>query len=249
MPAYRTLIVDDNSSQQQLLQDQLAAHRDLHLCAVCSNADEAAVAILNHQPHLVFLDVEMPGKTGFQLLESLGEISFQVIITTGFAQYAIDACNRAALYFLLKPVQEDELTAALDRFRLRQHETDQISVRHLIENLKYEGTGRQKIGLPTADGLLYVPMADIVRCEVKGNFTIFQMVDKSDHIVSRTLKECEKTLHPPHFVRIHQSHLINCSSIKRYIKGDGGEVEMEGGLHLPVSRAHKDDLLEAMRKI
>ncbi|MDZ4750685.1 MAG: LytTR family DNA-binding domain-containing protein [Flavobacteriales bacterium] len=251
MQRYNVIIVDDEKHPRELLADLLVTHfPEIEIRAHCTSADEATKAIEIHSPELVFLDVEMPGKTGFQLLEALPEISFEIIFTTSYSKYAVDAFKVSALDYLLKPVEINELREAIGKFkaRLALHHSHQ-QIENLLMNIRSTNDDTQKIALPTSNGYLFVRIADIVRCMSQNVYAIFHLADKSQVVVSRTLKECEDMLQRFGFQRIHQSHLINMRYVKRYIKGEGGEVEMEDNTRLDVSRRKKEEFLEAMQRL
>ncbi len=251
MPRFRTLIVDDEKHPREWLTELLTTHfPEIELAAICTSAEEGVQAIAAHAPQLVFLDVEMPGMTGFQLLQSLPAISFETIFTTSYSKYAVDAFKVSALDYLLKPIDLDALREAIEKFEARvvlNHSKQHIE--NLLSNMRSTSSETQKIALPTSNGFLFVRIADILRCESQNALTIFYMADKNQVVVSRTMKECEEMLRSSSFQRIHQSHLIHLRYLKRYIKGDGGEVEMEDGTRLEVSRRLKADFLEAMKRV
>jgi two-component system LytT family response regulator len=254
MSGLTAIIVDDEAHQQEYLTALLQRFADeVTLAAICSNAEEALKAIACHQPDLVFLDVEMPGTSGFELLGQLDVIPFEVVFTTAYSKYALDAFRVAAVDFLLKPVDPALLAATLtrvkERIATRKTSAGEAMLRNLLTNLQTTDITRQNIALPVSSGLVMVRLADIIRCQVQGNYTVFFMADGSQHVVSRTITECETTLQPPHFVRIHQSHLVNTGFIRKYLKGDGGEVELDGGLRLPVSRRLKDELVRLIPRL
>ncbi len=250
MKKYKTLIVDDSKAQQELLAELISTHSDIEICGTCSSSDEALKAIVLHNPELIFLDVEMPGKSGFELLQSISKISFHVIFTTAYAKYAVDAFKVAALDFLLKPVSHEAMNDALTKYRSRTtSENAAAQINNLLENLRNSETETQKLALPTSNGYIFVRIGDIIRCQGQDNYTTFFLVDKNQIVVSRTMKDCEEMLSSYQFQRIHQSHLIHMKYLKRYVKGDGGEVELDDGTRLEVSRRKKEDFLEALRRI
>ena len=247
---YNAIIVDDEQHPRDLLNAILKEkYPFVNISATCNGPDQALEAIQTHSPEIVFLDVEMPGKSGFEMLASLPAIHFDIIFTTSYSKYALQAIKFSALDYLLKPIDETQLGLALDKFREKRSLTETtIRIENLLQNLQTAEQSNQKIALPTSNGYLFVRVSDIVRCESQNTYTTFFLSDKNQIVVSRTLKDCEEMLGEYRFQRIHQSHLINMSFLKRYIKGDGGEVIMEDGTRLDVSRRKKEDFLEAIGK-
>ena len=242
------IIIDDEVAQREMLSKKLKANfPDLNIAALCASAEEGMVAIAKHSPHLVFLDVEMPGMTGFELLESLREIRFSVIFTTSHAAYAVRAFRVAAVDFLLKPYPDEELLAAVDRFIKNQTPQDNTHITTLIANR--QDSANTKIALPTASGYIFVRLQDVIRLESQNTYTTFFMKDKNQIVVSRTLKECEEMLNESGFLRVHQSHMINLSHIRKFTRGEGGTVEMDDGSTVEVSRRKKEEFLEALKRL
>lgn len=246
---YKTLIVDDEPAPRDLLTRLVKNHADIHIEEICSNTASAQLALSKHQPDLIFLDVEMPGQSGIEWLQKLGDPPCEVIFTTSYSQYAVDAFRLAALDFLLKPIDEDQLSSALQRFRHRRETSQNHNLLFLLENLRMSNPTEFKIALPTSNGFIYVKIQDIVSFSSVSNYVVVNLIDKRQIVISRSLKECEEILTGKGFQRIHQSHLINLTHLKRYIRGDGGEVEMEDGNLLEVSRRMKEGLMEVIKKL
>jgi two-component system LytT family response regulator len=175
---------------------------------------------------------------------------FEVIFTTSYAKYAIDAIRFSALDYLLKPIDPSLLRVSIDRLRSRQIQSQNtLQIENLLKNIRSLELESQKIALPTSGGFVFVRISDIIRCESENVYTTFFLVDKNQIVVSRSMKDCEDMLQLYRFHRIHQSHLINMRYIKRYKKGEGGEVEMEDGSVLEVSRRKKDEFLQLLNKL
>jgi len=245
------LIVDDEKHQQERLTKLLKNEfPEYTLLATCSSADEGAKKIMELKPQLVFLDVVMPPKTGFDLLNDLPERNFEVIFTTSYEEYAIDAFKVSAVDYLLKPFGIDELRTGLKKFESKisgKHSLDHLGL--LLENLRTNSVEKTRVALPTFTGFVFVPVADIIRCEADDNYTNFYFADKSTLLISKTLKDCEALLSPYNFFRIHHSHLINMRYVKEFIKGKGGSVKMTDGATLEVSVKKKDDFLKTFRRV
>jgi two-component system LytT family response regulator len=153
----------------------------------------------------------------------------------------------AAIDYLLKPLVESELVQALEKFRNKMQKNSNFDhVQELLDNLS-KSNQKKRVALPTLSGYLFVPIQEIIRCESDNTYTTFYLIDKKTIIVSKTLKECEMMLLEQGFYRIHNSHLINLAYVKEYIKGEGGQVKMEDGSYVDVSRRRKDEFLKTIR--
>jgi two-component system, LytTR family, response regulator len=244
------IIVDDEPAQREQLSKRIVSHfPQLNIAAVCSDAQEAMIAIARFSPDLVFLDVEMPGMSGFQMLESIKEIRFSVIFTTSHADYAVQAFRVAAIDFLLKPYHDEDFQIAVNRFLNQHHKPEANHLQQLLSNLSQADKNNRKIALPTSNGFVFIRIGDIVRLESQNTYTTFFMSDKNQFVVSRTLKDCEEILAPEGLLRVHQSHMVNPDHIKKYFKGEGGTIEMLDGSMVEVSRRKKEEFLEALKRL
>ncbi|MDZ4824517.1 MAG: LytTR family DNA-binding domain-containing protein [Flavobacteriales bacterium] len=248
---YRTIIVDDEQAQQKLMQKMLQTASPLYeVVTVCSGVKEAAEQIPARSPDLVFLDVNMPPYTAFDLLEMLPKIDFEIIFCTAFADYAVKAFKVAAVDYLLKPFGKDELEQALrkfeEKYKLRR---PQPHMNSLLKNVRGNLTDEKTIALPTPLGYEFVTTPEIIYCESVKNFTNFFLTSGQQLVVSRSSKECDELLKDFGFVRIHQQYIINPRHIKTYVKGDGGKVELANGKKLEVSRYKKKEFLDLFRKL
>jgi two-component system LytT family response regulator len=242
------IIVDDEDAPRNDLASRLRLHfPNLHIAAECHSAEEATLAIARHAPNLVFLDVEMPGMNGFEFLESLKEIRFSVIFTTSHAAHAVRAFRVAAVDFLLKPFSTEDLQAAVNRFmqHIEGHQNKHLDV--LLKNLT--GSENTKIALPTSSGYLFADVREIIRLESQNTYTTFFMKDKNQIVVSRTMKDCEEMMVEYGFIRVHQSHMINLTHIKKFTRGEGGIAEMIDGSTVEISRRKKEEFLEALKRL
>lgn len=244
----KAVLIDDERNALEMLEWQLHTYcPEILVCAICQNAEKGIEAINQHKPQLVFLDVEMPKKNGFELLKSFPELFFDVIFTTAYSQFAQKAFRFAALDFLLKPVDADDLVAAVKRYEKKQIQNnfkEQLDV--LIQQYTRPSGLPDKISLATQQAIHFVTPLNIVYCESDSNYTIVYFNDKSKLVVSRTLKEIEEVLIPYNFFRIHHSYIINLRQVSRYVKADGGSIEMSGGSQLPVSRQRKEELMRVL---
>jgi two-component system LytT family response regulator len=239
------ILIDDDARCIKALKDVLTdSNYAIKILAECASADEAIAAISRYKPDLVFLDVEMPGKTGFDLLHDLETIDFDIIFTTAYEQYAIQAIRASALDFLLKPVTLNDVDAALRRYELKKNSAQTIAqVKVLLENYGLPKNANKTIAVPTNNGIEFIRTNQIIRLESDSNYTTFFLHNNTKLVVAKTLKEMEELLPEPLFYRVHHSHLINTSYVKRYQKSDGGMLIMEDKSEVPVSRQRKDELL------
>jgi len=248
---FSCIIVDDEKPQQEILSSMLAkSFPEYKLECICSSVDEGIKKIKNIKPNLVFLDVQMPPKTGFDLLTEIGQINFEVIFTTSFEHFAIKAFKFSAIDYLLKPFSEEDLAIALRKFEAKNAVQNSLkNVQNLLSNINLNTSDKARIALPTMTGFVFAQVNDIIRCESDNNYTTFYFEDKTHLMVSKTLKDCEELLQEYNFFRVHASHLINLKFIKEYIKGDGGQVKMMDGSYVDVSRRKKDEFLQRLNKL
>lgn len=240
------VLIDDENNALEVLEWQLQTFcPEVAIVTSCNSAIAGIDAITKHQPNLVFLDVEMPGHNGFDVVRAFPNPTFQVIFTTAYDQFAIKAIKFAAFDFLLKPIDSGELKEAVERFT-KQIQTPSMQNYERLEQAYYHDL--QKISLPTSEGLTFIAPNDIIRCESSSNYTRIFFTDKKQMLISKTLKEVEQLLKAASFFRIHHSHLINLKHVSKYIKTDGGMVEMIDGSHVIISRQKKDDFLLLMLK-
>ena len=240
------LIVDDEKHCSDNLVWLLNKYcPEVDVRAICTTVDAALETIRIRRPGLIFLDVEMPDKSGFDLLESLSDIQFHIIFTTAFNQYALRAIKFGALDYLMKPVDKDELRLAVDKF-IKQEK--QISLNQLTALLshtrKTNDFSFQKIAFPTLHSYELVHLNDILVCESSSNYTNVRLTNGKTILVSKTLKEIEELLNMAPFFRVHNSWLVNLQYAIRYIKGDGGYLVLNNEMTIPVSRNKREDLLK-----
>jgi two-component system LytT family response regulator len=247
----RTLIVEDEVNSQQLMKEFLAEYCEgVEVVAIAGGVAEALAALDAHKPDLVLLDIELPDGDGFQVLEKTQQRGFDVIFTTAYDQYAMRAFKFSAADYLLKPVDIEELQAAVKRVAEKRaaapKDDEQPRWEALLQNIRQVSQPFKRIVLPTTNGFTVVNPEDIIRCESDRNYTFIFLADGRRILVSRTIKEYEEMLEPFNFFRIHQSHLINLAFLKNYIRGRGGYVELSDGTHIDVSARRKADFLRRM---
>jgi two-component system, LytTR family, response regulator len=240
----RSIIVDDELKSRESLKILLEDFcEDVEVKALCQNVEEAVAAIERYDPQIVFLDIQMQRETGFDLLAQLKKTDFEIIFTTAYSEYAIKAFKFSAIDYLLKPIDIGELKRAVEKVEKKLSGNIATRLERLIENLKPPSPQSYKVALPTADGLVFVKIEDIIYCEASSNYTNIYTLDGKKHIVSRTLKEYEDLLEDHNFFRVHNSHLINLSCIKKYVRGEGGYVIMVNDVSLDVAKRKKDAFL------
>lgn len=241
----KAVIVDDEKTAREILSNYVQKYcTDVQIIGEAESVPVATELIRKLKPDLVFLDVEMPFGNAFDLLQELHDESFETIFVTAYSNYAIKALNCSAAYYLLKPVDIDELVAAVDKVKQKKLSQDSFSsTKILVENLQTIGAQHQKVVLPLMEGFEIVQAGDIIRCEANDNFTLFHLLDQRKILICRTLKFYESALSEVGFVRIHKSHLINVQHLRKYIKGKGGQVVMSDGSVVDVSPNKKDELM------
>ena len=239
------IIIDDEKHCTDNLQWQLQHYcPEVEIKAICNNGETGLREIYRHRPQMIFLDVEMPGMSGFEMLEELSEINFDIIFTTAFNQYAIRAIKFGALDYLVKPVDKDELRAVFDTSLKRTQRDVSKQLNALLTHIKKSNDiSFQKIALPTLHSYELVALTNIMICESSSNYTKIHLNNGQPMLIARTLKEVEELLDMPPFLRIHNSYLVNLQYAIRYIKGEGGSIVLANDVTLPVSRNRKEELL------
>lgn len=244
---YKTLIIDDESKARNALKNLLATHcQQIMVVGEADNVSAGVKAIHEFSPDLVFLDVQMPDGTGFDLLQQIGDVKFKVIFASAYDKFAIQAFRFSALDYLQKPVEPEKLIDACSRLETSDERYEELNKK--LEVLLSNKNSFEKITLPTLDGIIFVKIKEIIRCESDNNYTQFFLINKRKILVSKTLKDYDEMLTPFNFFRIHKSHLINLAFLERYKKGEGGSVIMEDGAELEVSRRRKEDFMNALQR-
>jgi len=246
----RTILVDDEprglNSLQKLLQMNCP---DVNIVATSSNVDDAIEKIKQLQPDLVFLDIAMPVKDGFELLKEIKEISFEVIFVTAHNQFMIEAFHFSAIDYLLKPVDEDLLMEAVKRARKRiEEKAGSRNIETFLHNVKQtRSSGNMKLCIPSLKGFQVVELDDILYAEASGNYTNFYFQSQHSVCTSKPIHEYEELLADSGFVRIHKSYLVNLLHIKEYLRGEGGSVILSNGAEIEVARRKKEPFLDKMK--
>jgi two-component system LytT family response regulator len=236
----KAVILDDEERGSSLLSRKLESFEDeLEIAAVFNDPYKALSKIVDIQPDVLFLDVEMPGLNGFQFLEKLGSFNFQVVFTTAYDTYTLEALRLSAVDYLLKPIDEEELHTAIFRLKKRFSAYDK-------PGKDAEKLSRNRLALPTAEGVYLIDKANIVRVEAMSNYSTFYLNDHKKIVVSKTLKEYENVLTEAFFLRINRSVIVNLDYIVKYRKGDGGTLEMSDGTEIEVSASRKEALVDKL---
>lgn len=244
----KSIIIDDEISNQENLQQLLQVYApDVQICAQADDVDSGLKAILQHRPQLVFLDIQLHHQSGVDLLKQLGEIDFEIIFVTAYNQYGIQAVKFAALDYLMKPIDIDELKDAIGKARkaiAQKQKNERLG--YLLEYLKDDNQTKPRIALPLFGETRYVNIHDIVRCEADNTYTHFALQNGEQIIVSKTLKEYADMLAGYGFLRSHQSHLVNATFIKSWLREDGGSLLLTNGTKIPVSKLNREKLKEVL---
>lgn len=248
----RTIIIDDEESCINRLEGLLEKNAEplIHNDKSCRTFEDGLDAIAKLKPDLIFLDVQIHNKTGFDLLRQIGQINFEIIFTTAYEQYAIQAFKFSAMDYLLKPIDKDELLQAIQKVHrklMKESSAEKLDV--LFHNLKGLSGQSKKIVVPTMSGATVLSVNEIIRCEANINYTTIFLKDKQKIIVAKTLKDFEELLRDYSFFRVHQSHLINLHCVKSYQKGKGGSVLMTDSSTIEVSFRKKADFLARLAEI
>ena len=242
----KAVIIDDEVHCRKTLAILLKEYcPEVQLLDQCTDAETGIEAIEKLKPELVFLDIEMPGMNGFDMLEKFSEIPFAVIFTTGYDQYAIKAFRFYAIDYLLKPIEPRELISAVHKVQVPKQvpATDQFQM--LLNKINKREEVLPKIPVPTSDGFELILVEDVLYCEAKDNYTYFHVKNKKKIIACRMLKEVEEQLGDfPFFVRVHNSYIVNIKEVKKYVRGEGGYVIMSDDTSVNVSRSRKEELLK-----
>lgn len=241
------IIIDDEAKGRLALKEKIKNYcSGIQVVAEAANGKEGILAIEQYHPQIIFLDIEMPGMSGFEMLNSLADKNFHIIFTTAYDQYAIKAIKYAAFDYLLKPVDIEELREAIAKINYLENNQTKKQIELLQQNIHHPKKLLNKLAIPTLEGLFFYDIKDITYLEALSNYTNIFFSDKSKIIASKTLKEFEELLPEDIFFRLHHSYIVNLNFIKRYIKGDGGQVELETGTFIDVSRRKKDEFLKVI---
>ncbi|WP_109301932.1 LytTR family DNA-binding domain-containing protein [Aquimarina sp. AU474] len=243
----KAIIVDDEKHSRETLKNLIKEFcTDVTIIASVGSIDEALTAINTTNPDVIFLDIELQSGTGFDILTQIKPIHFEIIFITAFEQYAIKAVKYSSLDYLLKPVDIDELIRAVEKAKKKKDQNIyNKQLETLVHNLQQQPK-LHKICLSTADGFEFVSIEHIIYCKANGSYTSFYLKNKRSVLVSKHLKEYENLLGDQHFMRVHNSFLINLKEVEKYVKSDGGYILMSNNDTVNISKSKKDTFLIAM---
>jgi two-component system, LytTR family, response regulator len=246
----KAILVDDEKSSLRSLTYELNAYcPEVTVVAQCQDPVKAVEEIRINKPDIVFLDIEMPGMNGFELLQQFTEIDFDVIFVTAYDRFAMKAFDFNAVDYVLKPVRKSKLIQAVQKAAERQyHGIAPSDLQALLQNINVQAqTGIiQNIALPTSEGFAMVDINDICYLNSDSNYTWVYTVNQKKYLVSKTLKEFVGMLNFPQFFRAHKSYFVNLNHLDRYIRGNGGYLVLKNGAQIPVSRANKAELMRLL---
>lgn len=246
----KTILVDDEVANLENLRGLLQKHCPaVEVLAAATDTKEAARLMERYRPDLLFLDIRMGKQSGFDLLPIIGEASFEVVFVTAYDEYGIQAIKYAALDYLLKPIDIDELIAAVQKAEAKlfaRKKTEQYEF--LLQQLTSRESLPAKIALPQQQEIRYVAIKDIVRCEAQNSYTFFFLVNGDKILVSGPLKEYAGLLQQHAFIRTHQSHLVNPAYVKSWLKEDGGILLLINGEKIQVSKPNREAVRAALNK-
>jgi two-component system LytT family response regulator len=252
MSMIKTILVDDEPRGLSALKMLLKLHcPQVKIVAECSDAGSALEQISALTPDLVFLDISMPEKSGFDLLNELRPVRFEIIFITAHNEYTIQAFKYSAIDYLLKPVDEDQMIEAV--CRAEERIIQKVSARRVetfLYNLqKVQVPGEMKLCIADMKGFRVIHLADVIYCESDSSYTVFHLVGGQSIITSKSILEYELLLEQSHFCRIHKSFLVNLQHIKEYIRGEGGSVVLSDGKTVEVSRRKKEAFIMKMKEL
>lgn len=247
----RAVLIDDEISNLENLQALLNKHcQQVTVAATAQNVNDAIAAIERYAPDLVFLDIQMGEQTGFEVLKLLPSRNFEVIFVTAYDQYGIQAVKFAALDYLLKPVDIEELKEAVNKAgRKLVAQTPTAQLDFLLQQLKKPEASVSKIALQMQNEIRYIGLTEIIRCEADNTYTHFFLADGEKILVSKSLKEYADLLRPNGFLRTHQSHLVNPKYVKSWLKEDGGILLLSTGEKIPISKPNKETVKRALQQL
>lgn len=244
------ILIDDEPAARVTLALEIQLHcPQIRIIAEAGSVAEG-IEVLRLHPHaqLLFLDIQLTDGSGFDLLQNIDFQNLKIIFTTAYSEYALRAIKFSPLDYLLKPIDAEELKAAVDKAIQGKHSEMQEQIRQFMQQMNL-GVTAPRIALATADGIHLYYVKNIVRCASDGNYATVHFDDKSKLLVAKTLKDLELLLAPYPFERIHKSHLINVDHLRRYVNRFSGEVEMSDGAVLPVAQRKKTQLLDMLSRV
>ena len=243
----RVIIIDDEPDAVLSIELIITEYcTDVEIVGKAHSAIDGKNQIIKKQPDFVFLDIDMPRGTGFDMLEMIPEINFDVVFVTAYSDYAIKAFKYSAVDYILKPIDIDELINAVNKIKKRKNEKTSQNINYdvLLANIKNKSP--KTIAVPNTTGIDFIDLENVIRFKAEGSYTKIIINGQDDILASKNLKEYQELLPDDEFFRPHNSHLINLTHVKRYVQKDGGYLEMSDDSIVPISRRKKDLFLEKM---
>jgi two-component system LytT family response regulator len=248
MESPRVLIIDDELQSRSLIKKLLSVHFPALIIEEAETVAGAMEKISQFVPNLIFLDVQMRGETGFDLLDKMGKMNFGIIFTTAHSEFAVKAFRYSALDYLMKPIDADEFKTAVEKAleKIKNIHSPSAQIEFLKE-LKSDQKKPAKLTIPTSEGFLFVSIHDILYCHAVGNYTEFYLAGNQKILSSYSLGYYDELLEEQNFFRTHRSYLVNLAHIKMYKKGDGGVLIMNNGDEIEVARSNKESFLRMLK--
>lgn len=242
------LIIDDEADGREALRIALEDYfPEIRIVGICDTPAAGLEALKKSKPNLVFLDIQMPEMSGFELLRKVAPLSFEVVFVTAHDQYAIKAIRFSALDYLLKPVDIDDLRPAIEKAKERiLSKRSAHQYQSVLNNVQFRSGKLERLAVHTIEGITFFNTSDIIFLKAEGNYTRLHLRGKQTEVVSRHLKEFEDLLSGSGFCRVHHSYLLNIAHVQRYVRGEGGYVVVTDAYHIDVSRRKKDDFLKQL---
>jgi two-component system LytT family response regulator len=243
------ILIDDEATALESL--KLAIEKycpDVEIVGVYDLPERGLEGIKEINPDLVFLDVQMPGMSGFDVLQQASPVTFDVIFVSAHDQYAIKAIHFSALDYLLKPVNVDELIHAVNKVKGRPTQNSSYQYQSVINNIQLKAGRIGKLAVPSLEGIDFFSIQDIIYCKADNSYTTIILKDGAEVIVCKNLKDFENMLVDAGFCRVHHSYLVNLSHVQKYVKGDGGYIVLTGNHHVSISRRKKEEFLGLYNK-
>ena len=245
MEKIKAILIDDELNSLQNLQQKLEGFcPDVTIVAVSQKPEEGISLIRQHQPDVVFLDIEMPRMSGFRMLGELGEYDFDIIFTTAYNHYSIDAIRISAFDYLVKPIGIEDLQQAVERLSKSLNRQTKEKIDILKKSLSDNRSQEDKIAISTSEGIEFIPIKNIIHIESRSNYSKIFLTDNKSITVTKILKDFEEMLLPYNFYRVHNSHLINLNYIQKYVRSQGGHVQLQDGTLIDISRRKKEEFLK-----
>ncbi len=247
----KAIIIDDEKNSREALRKKIISYcPEITIVAEGSDGQEGLKLISEYAPEIVFLDIEMPRMNGFNMLQQLPQQNFHLVFTTAYNQYAIDAIRYSAFDYLVKPIDTKELQQCVSRIvakEKRQQPTHPQQVELLLQQLMKEKNTPKKIAISTVQGIELIALDEVVYLEAVSNYTNIHLAASKPLLTSKTLKEYEDLLPHTQFFRVHNGAIININFIKKFIKGEGGQLQMSNGILIDVARRRKEELLQLLQ--